>query len=176
MNVLVLDNTWQPNRVVSVERAVILLLTGKATPVSDVVVGVMRSPSTEVRVPAVILVANALRLAVHGGRAACSREGVFARDAWQCQFVIGERACNAHADSIDHLVPQSRGGDDSWTNLIAACRHHNGIKAARTMDEMHRAHGWSLRRQPVAPRFALRMLDRARIREIPASWAPFLGA
>ena len=174
MSVLVLDSTWQPERVISTERAVLLLLAGKATAVSEDIVGVMRSPSIEVRIPAVIVVASALRRSF-SRVPACTRAGIFARDERQCQFVIGDRPCSALADSIDHLLPQSRGGVDSWENLIAACRRHNGLKADRTLEEMHRAYDWSLRRQPKAPRFAVRMLERARLREIPAAWQPFIA-
>ncbi len=174
MSVLVLDNTWQPNRVVSIERAVLLLLAGKATPVTDAIVSVMHSPSTVVHVPAVIVVASALRR--NGAHIPpCTRPGIFARDGRVCQFVIGDRPCTSPADSVDHLLPQSRGGRDTWENLVAACRRHNGLKADHTLDEMARSHGWSLRRAPVAPRFALRMMERARIRDIPLAWQPFLA-
>jgi len=35
----------------------------------------------------------------------------------------------------DHVVPRSKGGDDSWTNLVTACKKCNHKKAAKTPSE-----------------------------------------
>jgi 5-methylcytosine-specific restriction endonuclease McrA len=55
---------------------------------------------------------------------------VFRRDGHACQY------CGAKgALTLDHVVPQSRGGPDTWENLVAACAPCNQKKAARTPDE-----------------------------------------
>jgi 5-methylcytosine-specific restriction endonuclease McrA len=61
-------------------------------------------------------------------RTALSRRAVFARDNHSCQY------CGGHADSIDHVLPRSRGGDHSWENVAAACRSCNLRKRDRTPD------------------------------------------
>ncbi|MEY2960144.1 MAG: hypothetical protein RLZZ01_2712, partial [Actinomycetota bacterium] len=58
-----------------------------------------------------------------------SRRAVFARDEYRCQY------CEGRADSIDHVVPRSRGGVDAWENLVAACRPCNARKRDRTPEE-----------------------------------------
>lgn len=38
------------------------------------------------------------------------------------------RYCGAHATTVDHIVPKTRGGTDAWDNLAACCRRCNGSK------------------------------------------------
>lgn len=58
-----------------------------------------------------------------------SRKGVLRRDEHNCGY------CRRHATTIDHIIPHSRGGPMSWTNLVAACRDCNGRKGNRTPHE-----------------------------------------
>ena len=59
-----------------------------------------------------------------------NRRNLFARDRNQCQY------CGHHFPttelSIDHVVPKSQGGEDSWTNLVCACVSCNSRKGGRT--------------------------------------------
>lgn len=45
---------------------------------------------------------------------------------------------DANADSLDHVIPRSRGGDDHPSNLVPACRPCNSSKGARTPEEWKR--------------------------------------
>jgi 5-methylcytosine-specific restriction endonuclease McrA len=58
-----------------------------------------------------------------------SRAGVLVRDQHTCAY------CGRHATTIDHLVPQSRGGGSTWLNTVAACASCNHRKANRTPAE-----------------------------------------
>ena len=75
-------------------------------------------------------------------RAALSRRAIFARDDHRCQY------CGERADSIDHVVPRSKGGPHTWENVAAACRPCNLTKRDRTPDEA----GMRLARPCRAPR------------------------
>ena len=74
---------------------------------------VVRSPSTEFRLPSVI----ALRDFVRQDRPpAFTRFNVFLRDRFTCQY------CASHDDlTFDHIVPRSKGGQTTWENVVAAC-------------------------------------------------------
>ncbi len=61
--------------------------------------------------------------------AAYSRSGVLVRDRHRCAY------CRRHASTVDHLLPQSRGGGWTWLNTVAACGSCNGRKADRTPTE-----------------------------------------
>jgi 5-methylcytosine-specific restriction endonuclease McrA len=43
--------------------------------------------------------------------------------------------CGVEADTVDHMIPKSRGGTDDVDNLIPACRACNQEKGDRTYDE-----------------------------------------
>jgi len=58
-----------------------------------------------------------------------NRANVLRRDGYACVY------CGGHADTVDHVLPRSRGGGDTWLNLVAACRSCNGRKGDRTPQE-----------------------------------------
>jgi 5-methylcytosine-specific restriction endonuclease McrA len=70
-----------------------------------------------------------------------TKRGVLKRDRHRCAY------CGGHASTVDHLVPQSRGGPNSWLNTIAACPSCNLRKANRTPTEA----GMQLQFRPYAP-------------------------
>jgi 5-methylcytosine-specific restriction endonuclease McrA len=73
-----------------------------------------------------------------------SRSGVLARDNRRCGY------CGGHATTIDHVMPRSRGGKNTWLNTVAACGGCNGRKGDRTPDEAR----MPLRVKPAAPSWA----------------------
>ncbi len=73
-----------------------------------------------------------------------SRAGVLARDDRRCAF------CDGPASTVDHVLPRSRGGGDTWENTVAACARCNNRKGDRTPAEAR----MPLRRTPAAPTWA----------------------
>lgn len=65
-----------------------------------------------------------------------SKQGVLRRDQHRCAY------CGHKADTVDHLMPQSRGGQNTWLNTIAACTRCNNLKADRTPSEAAMALRW----------------------------------
>jgi len=72
---------------------------------------------------------------------AWSRGGVLRRDRHRCAY------CGGDAYTIDHILPSSRGGQNSWLNTVAACAACNQRKGDRTPAEA----GMRLRFEPKAP-------------------------
>lgn len=66
------------------------------------------------------------------------RQAVYARDGYECAY------CGKETDdvsrSLDHIMPQSRGGEHTLENLVVCCRRCNSAKRDRTPEEM----GWTL--------------------------------
>ncbi|MCR4513255.1 HNH endonuclease [Aeromicrobium sp. 50.2.37] len=58
----------------------------------------------------------------------CTKSAVKARDK-MCGY------CGGRAETVDHIVPRSRGGTLSWENAVAACLRCNHRKADRTPAE-----------------------------------------
>ena len=97
-----------------------------------------------------------------------SRKNVMLRDAHQCQYCC--KRPPVRDLNIDHVVPRSRGGPDSWENLVTACRLCNLRKGRRTPDEA----SMRLLRQPSAPRWTASMLLLLGRPEPFKEWEPFL--
>lgn len=86
---------------------------------------VVRSPGIEVKLPSVL----ALKEYVPMDRApAFTRFNVFLRDGWQCQY-CAERFRTDEL-TFDHVIPRSRGGLTSWTNIVASCQCCNKRKGS----------------------------------------------
>ena len=71
-----------------------------------------------------------------------TRAGVLHRDRHICIY------CGARAETVDHVLPRSRGGGDTWFNLVAACQSCNGLKGDRTPQEA----GMTMIREPFEPK------------------------
>jgi 5-methylcytosine-specific restriction endonuclease McrA len=162
MRTLVLNAGYEPLAIVSFKRALVLVLAGKASIIaaddSHPVIGT----SGEWDRPSVILLRRYVRIP-SGRMVPVSRRGVLRRDGQRCAY------CSASASTIDHVLPRSRGGADSWENLVACCLKCNNIKGDRTPQEM----GWSLRMIPRPPHGSAWMVRGAE-RALP-QWEEFLA-
>jgi 5-methylcytosine-specific restriction endonuclease McrA len=99
-----------------------------------------------------------------------TRKNLMLRDAHQCQY-CGKRPPIRELN-IDHVLPRSRGGDDTWENLVTACRVCNLRKGWKTPEEAN----MRLARRPFRPKWTMSaqilLGGGNRFRE----WAPFLKA
>lgn len=96
-----------------------------------------------------------------------NRRNLFARDANRCQY-CGHRFPTSEL-SLDHIVPRSQGGVNSWENIVCACVRCNVRKGGRTPDQA----GMHLITQPKRPHrspvLTIKMSDTRY-----ASWKQFL--
>lgn len=153
MRTLVLNAGYEPLAVVSFKRALVLVMNQKATIIAaDDEHPVLAAAGSWDR-PSVIILRKYVRIP-GGRRVPVSRRGVLRRDNNRCGY------CGASANTIDHIQPRSRGGKDTWENLIACCLKCNNIKGDRTPAEMN----WSLVKPPKAPHgtgWMMRGVERA---------------
>jgi 5-methylcytosine-specific restriction endonuclease McrA len=162
MRTLVLNAGYEPLAVVSFKRALVLVMNDKATIVAaDLDNPVWGSTGAWDR-PSVIILRKYVRIP-SGRHVPVSRRGVLRRDNHRCGY------CGGTANTIDHVLPRSRGGKDSWENLVACCLNCNNLKGDRTPTEMN----WRLKMSPRPPRgtaWLLRGVERA----LP-DWEEFLA-
>lgn len=140
MRTLVLNAGYEPLAIVSFKRAIVLVLNQKATVVAHDAEHPVFAQTASFERPSVILLTRYVRIP-NGRSVPVSRRGVLRRDGHNCGY------CGSHATTIDHVLPRSRGGKDSWENLVACCLRCNNVKGDRTPREM----GWRLRIRPQAP-------------------------
>ena len=144
-DVLVLNASYEPLRIVSVRRAMILLLQEKAELV-EAAAQRLRAQGVAFAVPLVVRLVRYVAIPRHR-RLPCSRRGVLARDRETCQY-CGAQPGRAHL-TIDHVLPRAHGGTTTWENVVAACAACNHRKANRTPQQA----GMALIRQPHRPSY-----------------------
>ncbi|PZE27157.1 MULTISPECIES: HNH endonuclease [unclassified Curtobacterium] len=140
MRTLVLNAGYEPLAVISFRRALVLVMNQKATVITADADHPVFGSTTSYDRPSVIVLTRYVRIP-QSRLVPVSRRGVLRRDGNRCAY------CNRHATTIDHVHPKSRGGADSWENLVACCLACNNVKGDRTPHEM----GWTLRFRPRAP-------------------------
>ena len=83
----------------------------------------VRSPSTKIRLPSIVALRQYQPAA---RRVAFTRFNVFLRDRFTCQY-CGETFASS-ALTFEHVIPRSRGGQTSWSNIVTACVPCNTAK------------------------------------------------
>lgn len=127
-DVLVLNASYEPLRIIPVRRAMILLLQQKAELV-EAASQMLRSQGHSFVVPLVVRLVRYVALQ-RSRHVPCSRRAVLTRDRETCQY------CGAQPGrallTIDHVTPRAQGGTTTWENVVAACAECNRRKADRT--------------------------------------------
>lgn len=126
-NVVVLDAGFQPLNIVSARDALRYLMSDKATVVEA---------DDEAHIPGFGPAPKVIAFRysvpwIWSHDIAWSRRKMLERDNYICAY------CGKHGKTVDHILPQSRGGRDSWMNTVAACNACNGKKDNKTPEEAH---------------------------------------
>jgi CRISPR/Cas system Type II protein with McrA/HNH and RuvC-like nuclease domain len=126
-DVLVLNYDYTPLNITSTKRGFILVDKGKAEIVksdeSPLVAGYKKFAR-----PLIIRLLNYIKFRIRGIRV--NRNRIFKRDGHECVY------CGSKKDlTLDHVIPKSRGGGNTWTNLVTSCFKCNVRKSNRTPDE-----------------------------------------
>jgi len=129
--VLVLNASYEPLQLISVRRAVVLLLQEKAELV-EAATQQLRASGFSLDLPLVIRLVRYIKIP-RRLRLPCSRRGVLARDRDTCQY-CGVQPGRANL-TVDHVVPRSQGGQTVWENVVTACRECNHKKGGRTPEQ-----------------------------------------
>jgi 5-methylcytosine-specific restriction endonuclease McrA len=131
--VLLLNQTYEPLGTVSVARAVIMTFKNRVTVEELDGDRVLRSAHAEFPVPSVIRRREYINVRRRREAAGARRMRIYMRDKFRCQY-CGEKK-SAGELTLDHILPRSRGGDNSPVNIVTACVLCNGRKGSRTPDE-----------------------------------------
>ena len=127
--VLILNQSYEPLTICNIKKAVILIYLGKAEMVQNDSRKEVRSVSTCYPWPSIIRLCS--YISVPYKKVVLTRKNILRRDAYKCAYC-------GRSDlplTIDHIIPKSRGGADSWENLVCACTMCNNKKGDRTPRE-----------------------------------------
>ncbi len=160
--VLVLNRGYEPISICSVKKAVLLLVLAKAEIVEVRQGLVLRSVSAAYPLPSVIRLTTYVRVPYK--QVELTRRNIMRRDSFQCQY------CGTTTEplTVDHVIPRSRGGADTWENLVCACIRCNNLKGDRTPEEA----GMRLLRLPRRPHPILFL--KQFVGQLEEEWRPYL--
>ena len=142
-SVLVLNQSYEPVYVCSVRRAIILVFRQRAEVIESGEMS-LRTVTRAYPVPSVVRLALYLRIPIK--QLALTKRNVLRRDRHQCQYCGTRRS----PMTVDHVVPRTQGGRDSWDNLVCACVRCNNRKGDRRPEQV----GLALKRKPRLPNSA----------------------
>ncbi len=163
-SVLVLNSTYEPLSVVSVKRAIVLVLKDKAE-IVEAADAYLRSEKLCLPVPLVIRLVAYVKVP-RFVNVPLTRKTVFARDRYTCQY-CGRQLPKSEL-TLDHVIPKHKGGSTEWENVVTACKACNHRKGARTPEEA----GMRLMSKPSRPRYiAFILLGEVRCHE---AWKKYL--
>jgi 5-methylcytosine-specific restriction endonuclease McrA len=131
--VLLLNQTYEPLGTVSVVRAVIMTFKDTVTVEEFDGERVLRSARAEFRVPSVIRRRTYINVRRRREASGMKRLRIYMRDKFRCQYCGDKKA--AGELTLDHIMPRSRGGDNSPVNIVTACVSCNNRKGDRTPAE-----------------------------------------
>ncbi len=173
MGCLALNASFEPLTILTVERALRLVIDSKAE-ILEVDSGrVFRSQWDELPCPVVIRLARFVHVP-RRFRRQVTNTFLFARDDYRCQY------CRRHRSELrdrefltrDHVIPISCGGDNGWENVVTACSTCNNRKANHLPEKC----GMFPLRSPVEPNHVQLVWAVRRVTEVQAKYiAMFYG-
>jgi len=185
---LILNRLYIPNHIVSWQRAVSLLYQGAARSLDmdlipydwdswieysrlpgfdDTYYNYVNSTSLKVAVPDILVLSTYDRLPIRDVKA--TRENIFARDHNKCAY-CGQQFKRVEL-TIDHIIPKSHGGNNSWKNCISSCKSCNHKKSDKTPEQA----GMPLKFKPTEPKWCDALHKVIKNQNIRPNWMKFLG-
>jgi len=162
---LLLNSTFEPVKVVSWKKAIVMVLLEKVEVVEEYD-RMIRGISLGLRLPAVIRLNRYIKKRTPIIK--FSRQNLYIRDGGRCQY-CGSPFSHKEL-TYDHVIPRSKGGETEWTNVVTCCVKCNLKKGGRTPEEA----GMFLIRKPKAPIWIPLLTMSLGLKETPEPWKDYL--
>lgn len=163
--VLLLNITYEPLKVINWKRAIALLFLDKVEVVEEYSREI-HSVSFTIKLPSVVRLLRIVKRP--NSPVKFSRQNIYARDKYRCQYCGGRFP--SEELTYDHIIPKSRGGKTKWTNIVTSCIPCNRRKGGRTPTEA----GMKLIRKPSKPTWVPALKITIGFRDVPQSWRDYL--
>lgn len=165
---LLLNAGFEPLRVVSWQRAFILVFQNKVEILEEYSTSVC-TVSQSFKIPAVIRLRRWVNLKKHSPVIRFSRANLYARDDYRCQYCykkFGDKEL-----TMDHVKPAVKGGKKTWENIVTACVKCNQRKSDKTPEEV----GMRLLNKPKTPTWLPGFYNTLQTRTAHSLWEPYLN-
>lgn len=157
--ILVLNADYMPLTIMPLKRAFRLVYKGKAEVVTTKGDTIKTDKKAYER-PSVIRLTKYVYFPYK--RVTLSRYNIYRRDEYKCAYCGSKDSL-----TLDHVQPKSKGGPNSWTNLITCCMRCNITKGDRTPEEA----GMTLSHKPFTPSYLFFINKMHKMHE---DWKPYI--
>ena len=159
--ILILNADFRVLRICGVYKAFLLVYLNKAEIVSKANGFALCTVNKAYEIPSIIRLKKYATIPYKG--VMLTRQNIFKRDSYKCVY------CGSPKDlTLDHVVPRSKGGKFSWSNLVVACKRCNSKKGNSLPDEAQ----MPLPYKPYKPSFIIFLKEFSRLGD--DSWKPYL--
>lgn len=162
---LLLNATFEPIGVISWRKAIILTFLGKAEVISAYHQAI-HSISQTIKLPAVLRLTRYVKYRRQDVK--FTRRNIYIRDKYRCQYC--GKVFEPKDLTYDHVIPRSRGGKTTWSNVVTCCHTCNLKKGDRTPKDA----GMTLLNQPREPRWHPMIHFSLDAQQIPDTWLDYL--
>lgn len=163
--VLLLNISYEPLKVINWKKAVTLLCLGKVEVLEEYNQEI-HSVTFTIKLPSVVRLLKMVNR--NKSPVKFSRQNIYARDRYKCQYCGGQY--QSEELTYDHVHPRSRGGKTEWDNIVTCCIECNRKKGGRTPREAK----MQLIRKPKRPAWVPGIRITIGFREVPQSWRDYL--
>ena len=161
-DVLILNQNYEPLSITEAKKAFIISYLGKAQ-IIETYDGInLNTVDDSYPVPSVVRLKHYVRMSRR--KLSPTRKNILKRDGFRCQY------CGTKSGpmTVDHIIPKTMGGTDTWENLICACVKCNTRKGNHSLSEA----GYKPLHTPRKPRFFYLMHNIVNIPD--PNWRPYL--
>ena len=163
---LLLATTYEPLKIISWKKAVILTILRKVE-VVEAYERMVHSPSLSLSLPAVVRLHRTIPRRPRTVK--FSRQNIFFRDRYTCQYC--NRPHPSHLLTYDHVWPKSKGGKTTWDNVVTSCISCNLKKGNKLPQSAN------LRpvKRPEEPKWLPNIALSLRVESAPPIWQDYLA-
>lgn len=163
---LLLNSSYEPMKIVSWQKALVLWFQDKVE-ILEYHNMFARSARAQFQLPSVMRLKSYVRPRSYGAVRFC-RENVYIRDNFTCQY-CGDKTAVKNL-TLDHVIPASKRGPKSWTNVVAACKSCNQKKANHTPQSAN----MPLLKEPAVPSWLPSPEFDTKTSNMPTTWYQYL--
>jgi 5-methylcytosine-specific restriction endonuclease McrA len=163
--VLLLNITFEPLKVINWKKAIIMLTLGKVEVIEEYTREV-HSVSFAIKLPAVVRLLRFVKRPTIPVR--FSRQNIYIRDDHKCQY-CGKRLTPDEL-TWDHVLPRARGGKTEWKNVVTCCIECNRKKGGRVPSEASMV----LIKKPSIPEWLPILKVTLHFKHTPQSWRDYI--
>lgn len=157
-----LNQSYEPLTICNIKKAIVLIYLGKAELILQDNRKILRTVSQNYPWPSIIRLSRFARVPYK--RVVLTRKNILRRDVYKCAYC-------GRSDlplTIDHVIPKSKGGTDTWENLVCACTICNNKKGDRSPEEAQMV----LLNKPFKPSHI--MFIKNVVGKLNENWKPYL--